>query len=262
MEQQPIPISQVQGCLTTTSPTSDDRQRQIDSLLQALAETRPYNLRQNQLDDPTIYNLHAKLLVACANSILSRHGKSFVIDDDNKAILRFLLYYFNGSTLALDMFPDADYRLDKNIMLVGSVGAGKTLLMDAFALYLQKTNNQRKFTAISQTQLLNHYKQRNNIDYYTFNTADSRSFEGRPFSLCLNDMGLRTQRFYGTDTEIVIEEFLYARYEIWEQFGKWTHITTNLDKQEISSLFQDAHNRLADRFKMFNVIHLKGNSRR
>ena len=215
--------------------------------------------------DEKRYGLNAQLVSVCANQLLAPSKKKFVVDDSNRDIIRFLMLYFNNSPLALDVFPDRNYSLEKNILLCGNVGVGKTFLMDVFSLYLKKVNNGCQFAyykTISQTQLLNHYKQHNNIDYYTFHTSDSDSFEGKPFSLCLNDIGLKTQRFYGNDTEMIIEEFLYARYEIWEQQGIKTHLTTNLDEKGIKELFSDSYGRLADRFKMFNVIPLTGKSRR
>lgn len=238
------------------------RKEHIAMLESALKSVRPYNTLGTDMTDDAVYNLHARLIAQCASHLLSRHGKRLILDEYNKDVFKFLMLYFNGSPLALDVFPDANYSLDKNIMLVGEAGVGKTLIMDAMAMYLEKTHNPRAYKTVSHTQMLNYFKLHNNIDLFTFNTSDNDTYEGKPFSLCLNDMGLRTQKFYGNDTEAIIEEFLYARYEIWEQAGMATHITTNLDKNDIERLFNDEHGRLADRFKMFNVIHVGGSSRR
>lgn len=267
-----IPIQQLLPQKSPVSETTITRSKQerieqerTDSLneVQSILNTLFVRRRKEvNLQDPEIYSAHSKLVVACANSILAKKNRRFVIDDHNRLAIRFLLYYFNGSPLAEDVFPDRHYDLNKNILLAGNAGVGKTLLMEVFSLYCNKTNNPRAFRTISQTQLLNYYKQHNHIDYYTYNTEQSHTYDGQPFSLCLNDIGLRTQQFYGNNTEQVIEEFLFARNEIWEQQGRATHITTNLDKEEIERLFHDDHNRLTDRFKMFNVLALDGDSRR
>ena len=263
------PAEQKESQTTTASSASNpetfnkyEQEQHIEMLRKAIAEIRSYDAHVPDFTNSEIYSLHSSLVLSCANFILSKQQKKFVVDDTNRDIIRFLMLYFNRSPLAMEVFPDRGYSLNKNILLVGSVGVGKTLLMDVFALYLSKISSRLAYKVVSQTQMLNHFKQHNNIDLFTFNTSERGTFDGNPFSLCLNDIGLKTQRFYGNDTETIIEEFLYARYEIWEQQGKFTHLTTNLDKQEIEELFYDKHGRLADRFKMFNVIPLKGNSRR
>lgn len=209
-----------------------------------------------------IYTTHANLLVACANSILAPQGKTFIIDDSNKHILRFLLYYFNRCELAKDVFPNTNYDIDKNIMIIGNVGVGKTLLMDAFSLYLKETNNPRFFHNVSQTQMLNSYKLYNHLDKFIYNEACSKNFSGNPHNLCVNDLGLQTNKFYGQDTKFIIDEFIYARYELWTSKRKFAHITTNLNIEEVKQLFVDEYGRLQDRLKMFNVIPMVGESKR
>lgn len=234
----------------------------VEMVMRAIRNTCIYCLEPQDFTNEEIYRAHSQLVIACANEILSHHGRKFVLDDNNRKVVKFLMLYFNNSPLALDVFPNEHYSLDKNIMLVGPVGTGKTLLMDIMKLYLSRLHSPLEYRVFSQTQMLNYFKQHNNIDFFTFNTADSKAFEGKPFHVCLNDIGLKTQKFYGNDTERIIEEFLFARYEIWEQQYKRTHITTNLETSDIAELFGDGHNRLFDRFKMFNVIPLLGESRR
>ncbi len=212
--------------------------------------------------DSNKYQQHADLLIACANEILAKHGKTFVIDDGNRMVLRFLLYYFNRCEVATEVFPNKGYDLNKNIMLAGPVGSGKTLLMDAFSLYLRRTNNPMWFRNISVTELLNYYKLTNTINPFTYNICDGHGIEGDPQNVCLNDVGLQTQQFYGNDTKLIIQEFFHARNEIFVMDGKNAHITTNLDVMAIKREFHDEYDRLVDRFKTYNVLHLSGASRR
>lgn len=268
MQQQGLPAKPAN--VTTTSSSKPDPKLEeqrirehVDMVMKAVGDACIYKLDSFDFSDKRVYNAHAHLIKACANEILSRHDKQFVIDDRNRNVIRFLMLYFNASPLALEVFPDKNYSLDKNIMLIGPVGTGKTLLMDIMRLYLSRIHSPFEFRVFSQTQMLNYFKHNNNIDFFTYNANDSKTYEGKPFHICLNDIGLRTQKFYGNDTEQVIEEFLYARYEIWEQQYKRTHITTNLDQKDIHELFGDGgHNRISDRFKMFNVVPLLGDSRR
>lgn len=216
----------------------------------------------DDLSDEDVFYQHARLLCACGNVLLAKELKEFMIDDNNKKILRFLTYYFNNSPLAEEVFPDKGYKIHKNLMICGAVGTGKTMLMQVFSDYLSKINNPNYFHNLSVTQMINYYKQHNHLDRYTYNEENSKGFDGSPVNVCLNDVGLQTHLHFGTDTKILVEDFFHARSEIWSQYGKYAHITTNLTPGEIKEYFNDEYGRLNDRFKFYNVIHLKGESRR
>lgn len=217
----------------------------------------------DDLSDPNVYTAHSKFFIQCANDLLREQGKKFVVDDNNRDVLKFLLYYFNNCDLALQVFPDkTKYKLENNILLCGTKGVGKTFIMDAFALYLKRLRNPNAFLNISVTRLINDYKVSGEINKYTYNISDQKGFEGNPFHICLNDVGIAAQKHYGNDTNLIVDEFLFARNEIWSLDGIKAHLTTNLDVQDIKQLFDDEHGRLLDRFKTYNVIHIKGESRR
>lgn len=212
------------------------------------------------VEDPEIYNMHSRLVVEIGNDYCRREGREFEVDGNNADALRFLLLYFNGSPKALDVFPERDYGLHKNILLVGTPGTGKTLLMQVFSDYLKMTDNPNKFQNVSLTQMSNHYKLRGNIDRYTYNEEGSDKFDGEPFNLCLNDIGIDlNQKSFGTDMEAIVDEFLFARYEIYQHRRKRTHLTSNLNVNDFKQKFEE---RLVDRFKSYNVIPLTGKSRR
>ena len=106
------------------------------------------------------------------------------------------------------------------------------------------------------------YKIHGHIDKYTYNEQiNDKSFDGSPINVCMNDLGLITeqQKSFGTVLSQVTDEFLFARYEIYQQSGKRYHITSNLNVKDLKERFEE---RLIDRFKSFNVIELKGASRR
>ena len=214
------------------------------------------------MTDQSQYSLHSAMIKEIGNSYMFREFSQFEIDDHNRNILRFLLYYFNGCKLAEDIFPNENYKIHKNILLVGEPGTGKTMIMQIFADYLRMTRNDNSFQNISSTQLMNYYKLNGHIDKYTYNeSANKDSFDGSPFNVCLNDLGLMTenQKSYGTTLTQVTDEFLFARYEIYQQLGKKYHITSNLTVKDLKERFEG---RLVDRFKSFNVIELHGGSRR
>lgn len=218
------------------------------------------------LTDPAVYKLHANLFLYVANKIVfeSQH-REFTVDEHNKKVIRFLLYYFNNCKLAEDVFPDRGYKLHKNIMLQGGLGVGKTMLMQCFSEYLRRIKSPRFFYNLSVTQMVNYYTIHNNLDRYTFHEEGSTGFMPRPDNICLNDVGLNDDKvFYGMNTAVLTDDFLLARNDIWAGWGKFAHITTNLDDAALIKRFssKDNYGRLVDRFKTYNVIPLTGTSRR
>lgn len=217
------------------------------------------------LQDEGIYKAHANLLLYIANNVvLARQRRQFVIDDNNRNVIRFLLYYFNGCPLAEEVFPGRGYKLHKNIMLQGGVGVGKTMLMQVFSEYLMRIRSPRFFYNLSVTQMVNYYTLHNNLDRFTFNEEENRGFQCTPVNICLNDIGIQDKTFFGMDTGLLTDEFLHARNEIWTQYGKCAHLTTNLDDKALRKRFErnDGFGRLIDRFKTYNIIPMGGVSRR
>lgn len=218
--------------------------------------------KRQLLEIPAVYHAHSKLFLQIANKVLAYQHRAFVIDDNNREVLRFLLYYFNDCPLAEEVFPGRGYKLHKHIMLQGNVGTGKTLLMEIFSEYLRYTGNPNFFYNLSVTQMINYYTLHNNLDRYTFNEEENKGFQCKSVNICLNDIGVQTTTFYGMDTKVLTDEFLHARNEIWSQFHLKAHVTTNLSIEQLKEKYKDGFGRLIDRFKTYNVIPLGGNSRR
>lgn len=240
---------------------------QIENMLKKSREDRINTLlAYPNLADPDVYAEHARLFMRIANDVvLFPQHRKFVVDDNNRQVLRFLLLYFNNCALAEDVFPGRGYKLHKNIMLKGGIGVGKSVMMQCFSEYLKHIRSPRYFACLSVTQMVNHYMLHNNIDLYTFNEINSEGYKPKPINVCLNDIGLDDDKvFYGMKTSVLTDEFLYARNDIWTEYDKFAHVTTNLDEKQLIQRFnvQDAHGRIVDRFKTYNVIPLTGESRR
>lgn len=220
------------------------------------------------LTDPEIFKAHWNFLWRVAEDIvLAPQRRKFVVDENNKKIIIFMLYYFNNCALAEQVFPDKRYKLAKPLLVRGEKGVGKTFLMQLFSEYLRRTKNPNFFFNVSVTEMVNYYTINNNLNRYTYNdrsgTKEDNTFDGcRPSNVCLNDIGLQTQTFFGQNTKQLVSEFIHARYEIWTQWNCRGHLTTNLSVQALAKEFSDAYGRTVDRFKSYNIIEMTGASRR
>lgn len=259
--------------LIVDTPEDADKRRRADLTRMGVAaiasvlervdkDIRKTEQKRQLLEIPEIYLAHSNLLIRIANKVLAYQHRKFVVDDNNRNILRFMLYYFNDCPLAEEVFPERGYKLHKHIMLQGNVGTGKTLLMEIFSEYLRYTNNPNFYYNLSVTQMINYYTLHNNLDRYTFNEEENKGFRCKPVNICLNDIGVQTTTFYGMDTKVLTDEFLHARNEIWSQFHLKAHVTTNLSIEQLKEKYKDGFGRLIDRFKTYNVIPITGTSRR
>lgn len=237
--------------------------------VRAIDEMRRAKAQYADLANENTYKAHVNFFLWVANNIvLAPQRRKFIIDDNNKEVLRFLLYYFNECPLAESVFPGRGYKLHKNILLQGGVGVGKTLMMQVFSEYLKRLNNPLYFPNVSVTQMVNHFSIYNNIDLYTYNEGGSIGFQIKPMHLCLNDVGVDNRPFYGIDTLTVVNDFLHARNELWANLAitdrRFAHLTTNLSDEQLKQKFRakDDFGRVIDRFKTYNVIPLSGTSRR
>lgn len=232
-----------------------------------VADARRADKTFPDMTDEATFSAHSRLVVYIANKIcLAGQGRKFIVDEHNRDVLRFLLYYFNNCPLAESVFPGKKHKLHKHILLMGNVGTGKTLMMQIFSEYLRYTNNPNYFHNASVTEMVNYFTIHNNIDRYVYNEEESQGFRCKPVNLCLNDIGVENRPFYGIDTKTIINDFLHARNEIWTMTApdqrKFAHLTTNLDKKKLLDEFADGFGRLADRFKTYNILTLTGESRR
>ena len=162
----------------------------------------------------------------------------FVVDDYNRGVLTNISLYLSLNT----DFEKDGLSLKKGIMLMGSVGCGKTYIMkiitDAFRPKMKLVNCRKVASEFS-------IKGDEGIEKYigTFFDSEMPRF-------CFDDLGTEPiKNYYGSQVN-VMAEVLFRRYDYGNYYK--TFLTTNLTAGEIKDKYGD---RLTDRFReMFNVI--------
>ena len=211
-----------------------------------------------------------------ASTIVAQQGDTFTKDERTANLYYFVVAYLHRWTghfakataelRRLGMIQES--YIDRPLCIIGDKGVGKTLLMLTASTYAEELALwDRWFISTSAQELLNHFRVNSNLDYYTYNAKGEQAIQGYTFtggvhSVCLNDLGIELeskQQHYGTDLRSVVEEFLMARYELYQSKGSMCHVTTNLDLDKLSTEYPP---RLVDRLKQYNFIFWRGSSKR
>lgn len=192
-----------------------------------------------------------------------QHGEPLVIDDQNHSVVKALCYYFADDPrfeeFTLQKFGEKLY-LQKGIMLCGGVGVGKTFLMNIF-----RANQRRSFQVISCRDIADIFaKEGHEILHYYSEPAKvpthASTFYQNAIGMCFDDLGTEgTKRHYG-DQVNVMADVLLNRYDKAVTPFHYTHVTTNLNVDEIEQYYGT---RVRSRMReMFNMITLDGEDRR
>jgi DNA replication protein DnaC len=190
------------------------------------------------------------------------NGKKFVVDNDNRDIVKIICQYFANDP----EFEQEGRTFNKGLALMGNVGVGKTFLM---AFFFQNQNqsyvmaNCRKIEGLWVDQMSSKDKPlKNVIDQYSAPiqaAINSNPFGHQALGICFDDLGTETSpsKSYGEEKH-VLAEILMNRYESGLPFN-YTHVTTNLSAHDIGIKYSA---RVRDRFReMFNLIQFNNEAK-
>jgi hypothetical protein len=180
-------------------------------------------------------------------------GKSFSVDNDNRAQVKLVCQYFAG-------VETPEINPSKGLALLGNVGVGKTYLM---AFFFQ--NQLQSYTMANCRKIEGQWVEeaaakdkpaQGVISRYSApiqGATNSNPFAHVHLGVCFDDLGTETSpsKAYGEEKN-VLAEILMNRYESGMPYNM-THVTTNLSAHDIGIKYG---NRIRDRFReMFNVIN-------
>ena len=210
--------------------------------------------RHNKLLESKASDLHLKLLISkLSNEEISGQ---YVYNEHNAPIFALLFKFLRGIPCEIDNA--------KMVALNGSAGTGKSTIMAVFNKFLNEAyptpNNN---FAITSTEEIVKYDQKELQDSkLLFNvTINEHGVRKRnPRNILINEFGrLYEGSNFGTHYLDIMRMFMKVRYDIYQEYGCKTHITTNYRLEQLEEIFNDTI--LSDRFReMFHFIELKGKS--
>ena len=163
--------------------------------------------------------------------------KNFKVHKEDRALMLILYSYFiqdqnAGAIIGLD--------INKGLMLSGPVGCGKTSLMKLLPyLAPHKTN----YEIIPTRNIV-----------FNFNAAGFEVLEkyNDTKNYCFDDLGVEPTGCHYTKECNVMGEILLSRYDLFKTKNVKTHITTNLNAEELEAHYGS---RVRSRLReMFNLI--------
>jgi energy-coupling factor transporter ATP-binding protein EcfA2 len=164
-------------------------------------------------------------------------GDTFKIIEEDREIIFKLCNYFIKDEANCKRF---DIDINKGILLSGPVGCGKTSLMKLMRYIVP---HQKPYKIIPARNIVFGF---NHLGYKTIEDYGDTNY------FCFDDLGVEpTGRHYGKDCN-VMGEIILSRYDLFLEYQIKTHITTNLNAQELEARYGK---RVRSRMReLFNLI--------
>jgi hypothetical protein len=148
---------------------------------------------------------------------------------DYEIIFKLLVYFLQDKTNA------EKYQISfrKGILLTGPVGCGKTSLMHLVKLFLPGEN---RYIVKSVRDVCFEFSQEGYTIIRKYSNQ-SLNKDDSPKTYCFDDLGTEsTLKYYGNECN-VMAEVLLSRYDMFIHHQMRTHITTNLNGDEIEEIY-------------------------
>jgi DNA replication protein DnaC len=167
-----------------------------------------------------------------------KYGSHFKIHQKDRFIIfKMIIHAIQDDESCLKHYIDPK----KGILLIGPVGCGKTTLMNLVREFCYDHNH---YLIKSVRDIA--------LEYSEDGHKALKKYSKQLKIYCFDDLGVEQNLKHFGNTCNTIGEILLDRYELLIKFNVLTHATTNLNAQELESLYG---NRVRSRMRsMFNVL--------
>ena len=185
--------------------------------------------------------------------ILDKICPDFEFDDNLNKLYTNGVTHFTGQK--------GNWDLSKGLLIIGSVGSGKTLFMKVMKILTNNIFGINMFRQYTSREITNGFLSSGYefLDRCLYN--ENTSTRKKPTHISIDDIGRmdETVTHFGTKKN-VIQELLADRYEIFKTFGKHTFVTTNLNSEQLEQYYGEWIRSRAR--EMFNIVKITGTDKR
>lgn len=167
-----------------------------------------------------------------------------IAPEDHEIIYSLILYFLKDE----DACKELNISTNKGIILSGPIGCGKTSLMTVLRAILPMD---QRFNIKSCRQVSFEFNKDGYDIIHKYSTAAYSEF--RPITYCFDDLGTESSiKFFGNDCN-VMTEILLSRYDQFVSRKMITHITTNLNGEEIGQQYGPrVRSRMREQFNLIS----------
>lgn len=172
-------------------------------------------------------------------------GKNFKIYEEDHYLIFKLLVYIIGDAYHTERLG---ISLDRGILLSGPIGCGKTALLTLLRSLQPKEN---RFIVKSCREVTFEFIQAGYSVILNYSKNSFVNFEPKVY--LFDDLGAENNlKYYGNDCN-VMAEILLSRYDLFISQKMITHITTNLNSEEIHEMYGPrVRSRMREMFNLFS----------
>lgn len=173
-------------------------------------------------------------------------GEKYTIQDIDRPVVSKLLSYFLQDK---NVAESENIDLNKGVMLTGRVGCGKTTLIKILRSFTAEVSRPGMGSC---RDISFEFSQNGYEVIYKYSKNAFYPYTSIPRTHCFDDLGVEaTGQYFGHDCN-VMAEILLSRYDLFISHKMITHVTTNLNSQELEKAYG---NRIRSRMReMFNLI--------
>lgn len=183
-----------------------------------------------------------------ANTVLSRYGRTFTLQEGNRKEGLDHLYYFSELVKYFHQY-ESNFNPAKDIFLGGPVGSGKTFMMELFGKFNAdplkpgQPFHTPRYRKINAQYLANQYQIHGPVAF--------KEIEDYSVNLLIDDIGTEdVKKSYGTEMN-VMEYVISVRYDLWLKHRTVTHYTGNGNQKELNDRYGERSlSRLKDQCTM------------